>query len=960
MESFFNRHIGPSDQDIPKMLEVIGVSSVEKLLEEVVPNSIRDKQPFKVVDEISEYEYLKEIKEIAKKNQIYKSYIGMGYYNTILPTVIQRNIFENPSWYTSYTPYQAEISQGRLESLINFQTMVIDITGMDVANASLLDEATAVAEAMTLLNRQAAMNKNKRNANCFFVSKYCFPQTIDVLKTRSEPIGIELVIDDPSNFSPKKDGKDFFGAVLQFPLENGGLVDYTAWVEEAKQAEIFVAVATDLMSLILLKPPSEWSNGVDVVVGNTQRFGVPLGYGGPHAAFIATKDNFKRQLPGRIIGVSKDVRGKLAYRMSLQTREQHIRREKATSNICTAQALLANMAAMYAVFHGPDGIRKIAQSIHAKTKLVFDYLVQLGFKITYPNFFDTIIIELDDIDSILSMAENKKIIFRKYSAKQIGISLDEATTTQDIYELLSLFYEVKGSQLQGGKEEVGANLIKEIEQVEKKITAIPRNLLRESTYLTHPVFNCVKSETQMLRYIKQLEKKDISLDHSMIPLGSCTMKLNPTTTMMPLSWEEFSSIHPFVDLKYTEGYQIIFKSLEKYLMEITGMDDVSLQPNSGAQGEYAGLLAIKKYHLSNGEKRNIVLIPVSAHGTNPASANMAGMEVVLISCLKNGDIDFEDLKVKVENHKDHLAALMITYPSTHGIYEEKVEEICKLIHDNGGQVYMDGANMNAQIGITSPRLIGADVCHLNLHKTFAIPHGGGGPGMGPIAVKKHLSAYLPGHSLININGRANQAVAATPWGSSSILLISYAYIRMLGSIGLKKSTEIAILNANYLKDRLKDYYPILFQGSNNRVAHEFIIDIRPFEQVAGVKAEDITKRLMDYGFHAPTLSFPIPGTLMIEPSESEDKQELDRFCDTLIKIREEITKIENGESDRKNNLLKNAPHSLNSLFEEWNYPYTQQEAYFPLPFVKENKFWTPVSRIDNVYGDKNFFCACPS
>ncbi|MBP6650774.1 MAG: aminomethyl-transferring glycine dehydrogenase, partial [Bacteroidia bacterium] len=854
---FTSRHIGPDEQDLQPMLKEIGVASLDQLIDETVPASIRLKKPLQLPEAQSEYAFLKELKNVASKNTISKSYIGLGYYDTITPGVIQRNILENPGWYTAYTPYQAEISQGRLEALLNYQTMVLDLTGMEIANASLLDEATAAAEAMHLFFASRNKDQQQKNVTKLFVDSACYPQTIDVLKTRSEPLGIELVIGDAMKTNPDA---SFFGAILQYPTLNGEINDYKIWVEKAHALGIRIGVGTDLLALTLLTPPGEW--GADVVYGNSQRFGVPLGYGGPHAAFFAAREEFKREMPGRIIGVSIDAQGNRALRMALQTREQHIRRDKATSNICTAQVLLAVMASMYAVYHGPDGLKHIAEEIHLTTSRAAATLTQLGYKQLNKNFFDTLCIDSAELTSVIRKeAEALKINFRYTADQKISISIDETTTADELTKLISVFAKAKGKSAPAETKNEASGLINS-------------PALRSSTFLTHPVFNQHHSETEMLRYITGLENKDLSLNHSMIALGSCTMKLNATSEMVPVSWPEFNGLHPFSPVDQAMGYQQIISELEQYLCTITGFSAVSLQPNSGAQGEYAGLMVIRAYHHSRNEHhRDVVLIPSSAHGTNPASAVMAGMKVVVVKCDDHGNIDISDLRTKAEANKANLSALMVTYPSTHGVFEEGIREITQIVHEYGGQVYMDGANMNAQVGLTNPATIGADVCHLNLHKTFAIPHGGGGPGMGPIGVAAHLSPFLPSHSVIAMGGSI-PAVSAAPWGSASILLISYAYIRMLGGQGVTASTKYAILNANYIKARLEQHYPILYVGSNNRVAHEMIADCRPFKLSAGIEVEDIAKRLMDYGFHAPTMSFPVPGTIMIEPTESESKAEL--------------------------------------------------------------------------------------
>jgi len=943
-DKFVNRHIGPDDKEINEMLEVVGASTLDELIDETIPPQIRLTKQLDLNEPVSEYEFLQNLKEIAEKNKIFRSNIGMGYYPTITPPVILRNILENPGWYTQYTPYQAEISQGRLEALLNFQTLVIDLTAMDIANASLLDEGTAAAEAMLMFYH--AISANKKKSNTIIVSKDCFPQTIDVIKTRSIPLGINVVTADDKYFELTD---DVFAIVVQYPSGNGEVNDYKALFEEAHSKEIFTIVAADILSLTLLKPPGEF--GADCVVGTTQRLGVPMGYGGPHAAYFATKDKFKRQIPGRIIGVSVDIHNNKAYRMALQTREQHIKREKATSNICTAQVLLAVTASMYAVYHGPKGLKAIAEKIYGLTKLLDSGLKSLGFNQLNKIYFDTLKIEVskDNMDTILENAEDKKINFR-YFDNAIGISICEITEFKDIEDIISIFaYAAEKNNFSMD------NLATEVE------LNYQEEFARTSNYLMHPVFNTHHSETEMLRYMKTLENKDLSLTTSMIPLGSCTMKLNATSEMAGLTWPEFGEIHPFAPLDQTTGYKQIIDELSNDLKEITGFDGISLQPNSGAQGEYAGLMVIREYHLSRGDvNRNVCLIPSSAHGTNPASAVMAGMKVVVVNSDSSGNIDVEDLKKKAEQYKDNLAALMVTYPSTHGIYEETIQEICKIVHNNSGQVYMDGANMNAQVGLTSPAMIGADVCHLNLHKTFCIPHGGGGPGMGPIGVAKHLIPFLPSHPVVKVGGdKSISAVSAAPWGSPSILIISYAYIKMMGTEGLKKATEVAILNANYIKDKLKDHYKTLYSGKNGRVAHEMIFDMRSFKTSAKVEVEDIAKRLMDYNFHAPTVSFPVPGTLMIEPTESESKFELDRFCEAMISIREEIREIENGEADVVDNVLKNSPHTAQSVISDsWNHSYSPGKAVFPIIIPGINKFWPSVGRVDSAYGDRNLVCSC--
>ena len=888
-----------------------------------------------------------QLKKTASKNKIYKSYIGLGYYECIVPSVIKRNIFENPGWYTQYTPYQAEISQGRLEALLNFQTMIMDLTGMEVANASLLDEGTAAAEAMTMLYRVRSRDKQKAGADKFFISKTVFQHTIDVLQTRAEPLGIELVIGEANADKPDD---SFYGALLQNPAEDGSVSDLTEYIAAAHSKDILVAVCADLLSLVLIKSPG--SMGADVVVGSSQRFGVPMGYGGPHAAFFATREDFKRQMPGRIIGVSVDRYGNKAYRMALQTREQHIRREKATSNICTAQALLAIMSGMYAVYHGPKGLKQIAGRVHSLACMLSEQLKNAGVVQVNQHFFDTLKIEVTPLlqSKILEEALKSEINFRKIGETGIGISIDEATCESDILEIIKV--------------------VQKVMNPEKKVTvlkladnkAIPAAFIRTDEILNHPVFNSYHSETGMVRYIKKLENRDLSLTASMIPLGSCTMKLNPATAMYPVSWPEFASLHPFVSMDQAVGYHEIICELEELLANVTGLAATSLQPNSGAQGEYTGLMVIRAYHKNRGEdQRNVVLIPSSAHGTNPASAAMAGSEVVIIKCDDHGNIDIPDLRDKAALYKERLSAIMVTYPSTHGVFEEGISEICKIIHENGGQVYMDGANMNAQVGLTNPGVIGADVCHLNLHKTFSIPHGGGGPGVGPICAAKHLAPFLPGHRYVKTGGeKAISAVASAPWGSANVLLISYAYLKMLGLAGSVEATRYAILNANYIKSRLEKYYPVLYTGAKGRVAHELIFDLRGFHESAGIDAEDIAKRLMDYGIHAPTMSWPVAGTIMVEPTESEPLEELDRFCEAMIAIHKEIKDIETGKADKENNVLKNAPHTaVETAGDAWNHPYSREQAVFPLGSLKENKFWPYVGRIDNTYGDRNLVCACP-
>lgn len=935
---FVQRHLGPNGDEIQEMLKLLGISNLETLIDQTIPSTIRLNRSLQLPDAKSEYEALNQLKAIASQNQVYRSFIGMGYSDCITPGVIQRNILENPGWYTAYTPYQAEIAQGRLEALLNFQTLIIDLTGLEIANASLLDEATAAAEAMSL---SYAVSKTK--ANGFFVSKDCHPQTIDVVKTRAVPLGIEVIIGDHKTF-------DFnipiFGCLLQYPASDGAIYDYRNFIETAHHHHALVTVAADILSLILLTPPGEF--GADIAVGSTQRLGVPLGYGGPHAAYFATKDAFKRNVPGRMVGVSKDAQGNPALRLALQTREQHIRRDKATSNICTAQVLLAVIASLYAVYHGPSGLQQIAQNIHQLTLTLAEGLKRLGYVIGTEPFFDTINVKLGEksLTEIIQAAEAKEINLRVIDHQTIGMSLDETTTIQDVIDLWSIF---AGSELPFNVEDVL--------NPSENLTAFTR----KSAYLTHPVFNRYHSETELLRYIHRLETKDLSLNTSMIPLGSCTMKLNATAEMIPVTWPEFGKIHPFAPQSQTEGYQILFEQLENWLAEITGFAGISLQPNAGSQGEYAGLLVIRQYHESRGElHRNICLIPESAHGTNPASAVMCGFKVVPVACDDQGNINIDDLQAKAEKHQENLAALMITYPSTHGVFETGIEAICNIIHANGGQVYMDGANMNAQVGLCRPGDFGADVCHLNLHKTFCIPHGGGGPGMGPIGVASHLVPFLPGHAVVELAGNDRiGAVSAAPWGSASILVISWMYIAMMGAKGLTEATKVAILNANYIARRLDDYYPILYKGNQGFVAHECILDLRSVKKSAGIEVDDIAKRLMDYGFHAPTVSWPVAGTMMVEPTESESKAELDRFCDAMIAIRQEISEIESGKMDAINNLLKNAPHTAISLLcGEWNHPYSREQAAYPAPWTKEHKFWPAVGRIDNAFGDRNFVCSC--
>jgi glycine dehydrogenase len=931
-DQFVRRHIGPNAAEAGEMLAPIGYKNLDELIAAAVPANIRLGRPLQLPAARTETEALAGLKALASQNQVYRSYLGMGYYDCITPAVIQRNVLENPGWYTQYTPYQAEISQGRLEALLNFQTMVSDLTALDIANASLLDEATACAEAMTMCHRL------KDDRNLFFVSETCHPQNIEVVRTRAKALGIEVVVGSPENF---QFSEKVFGALVQYPDTFGAIHDYAPFVDKAHAAGALVTVATDLLALTLIKPPGEF--GADIAVGSAQRFGVPLGYGGPHAAFFATRDEFKRQLPGRLVGVSKDSRGQPALRLALGTREQHIRREKATSNICTAQALLANMASMYAVYHGPEGLKQIAQRVHALTEILAAGLEKLGFAVSSEPRFDTVRIDLGDTPpaGILKIAEAHRMNFRTIDERTLGLSLDETTDASDLAEILQVF---------NGDKAVNFSL----SELAPKTSHFA---LRTSHFLMHPVFNRHHSETEMLRYIKRLESRDLSLTASMIPLGSCTMKLNAAAEMFPISWPEFAKIHPFAPLKQTRGYQTLFQQLEDWLAEITGFAGISLQPNAGAQGEYTGLLVIRAYHESRGEThRNVCLIPTSAHGTNPASAVMAGLKVVAVACDPEGNIDVTDLRAKAEAHKQDLACLMVTYPSTHGVFESTIKEICEIIHTHGGQVYMDGANLNAQVGLCRPADIGADVGHLNLHKTFCIPHGGGGPGVGPIGVAEHLVEFLPGHPVVNLGGENPiGSVAAAPWGSAGILPISWMYIAMMGADGLTEASKFAILNANYISKRLEKYFPTLYR-SNGLVAHECILDLRAFHSVT---AEDVAKRLMDYGFHAPTLSWPVPGTLMVEPTESESKYELDRFCDAMIAIHGEISAIESGKTDKQNNLLKNAPHTADQVASDnWNRPYSREQAAFPVAGLHDYKFWPAVGRIDNVYGDRNPVCTC--
>ena len=939
---FHGRHIGPSADDQGRMLEVIGASSLAELVHDIVPASILDESPLDVPGPFSESAALARIKGIAQRNEVYRNYIGQGYYGTHVPNVILRNILENPAWYTAYTPYQPEISQGRLEALLNFQTMVADLTGLDIANASLLDEGTAAAEAMTLTRRGS-----RSKSNVFFASKHCHPQTLEVLRTRAEPMGIELVIGDEAQGLP-----ECFGVLLQYPQTLGTVEDYRALVEAAHAQGALVAVATDLLALAMLTPPGEW--GADIAVGTAQRFGVPLGFGGPHAGFMACRDAFKRNLPGRLVGVSKDAQGAPALRLALQTREQHIRREKATSNICTAQVLLAVMAAMYAVWHGPQGLQAIAKRVAAHTGRLHEALTGLGLGVRNSSYFDTLCVETGNhTDAILAAAREARVNLRVVDSSTLAVSLDETVTFADLHALATVFARGVGKEL-GSAEDLQAY----------EGNGVPQALLRSSSPLPHPVFSRIRSETEMLRYLRGLSDKDLALDRTMIPLGSCTMKLNATAEMIPITWPEFSQIHPFAPEDQTRGYQQLVEELSAALCEITGYDGISLQPNSGAQGEYAGLLAIRAYHRAQGQhQRDVCLIPASAHGTNPASAQMAGMEVVVVASDENGNVDVEDLQRRIDQVGDRLAALMITYPSTHGVFELAITDICERVHKAGGQVYLDGANMNAMVGLARPGKFGSDVSHLNLHKTFCIPHGGGGPGVGPVAVRSHLLPYLPG--VVSADGKlADDApvgpVAAAPFGSASILPISYMYVIMMGAGGLKAASENAILSANYIAARLRDHYPVLYAGPKGYVAHECILDIRPIKDACGISNEDIAKRLVDYGFHAPTMSFPVPGTLMVEPTESESLEELDRYCDAMIAIREEIAAIERGEKDANDNVLRNAPHTAQMLLvEQWHHDYSREAAAYPLASLRSGKYWPPVARVDNAWGDRNLVCSCP-
>ncbi len=948
--NFIERHNGIRKDDEERMLQKIGIGSSDKLIDQTIPPTIRLKKDLNIPDGLNEYEYIRHLSSLAAKNKVYKSFIGMGYYNTIMPGVIQRNILENPGWYTSYTPYQAEISQGRLEALLNFQTVITDLTGLEIANASLLDEATAAAEAMIMLFNSRPRGAVKKGVNKFFVSQRCFPQTLDVLINRARPLGIELVIADHHQAALNE---TYFGALIQYPDEYGSINNYQDFVHTAQKLDIRIAVAADLLSLTLLTPPGEW--GADVVVGSSQRFGVPMGYGGPHAGFFATKEAFKRSVPGRIIGVSVDKNGDYALRMALQTREQHIKRERATSNICTAQALLASISAMYAVYHGPKGLKKIARHINILAGALDRELVKYGYKQLNKYFFDTLLIQLPEnvfSGNIKQLTLNHRMNFRIIDDKHIGISLDETTSLEDVNTILSVFAKAAGNDFE--------KFVCKPEECDK-ITAIPEILQRESPFLQQACFNTYHSETEMMRYLKKLENRDLALNRTMIPLGSCTMKLNAASELFALSWPEFANIHPFVPAEQTAGYHELIRQLEQDLCEITGFAGISFMPNSGALGEYTGLMVIRAYHESRGEgHRDITLIPSSAHGTNPASAVMAGTRVVVVQCDENGNIDIDDLRAKAEKHKDNLAAIMVTYPSTHGVFEEEILDATKIIHDNGGQVYMDGANMNAQVGYTNPAICGADVCHLNLHKTFAIPHGGGGPGVGPIGVAEHLLPFLPSHPLLKTGGEEGiPAVAAAPFGSAFILTITYGYIKMLGGKGLKEATKVAILSTNYIKASLEEHFKVLYTGKNGWSAHEMILDCNPFKRSISVDAIDIAKRLMDYGFHAPTVAFPVPGTLMVEPTESEPLSELNRFIDAMISIRKEIQEIEEGKADKENNVIKNAPHTAAmAAGNDWDKPYSRQQAVFPMPWSAEIKYFPPVTRIDDAYGDRNLVCTC--
>jgi glycine dehydrogenase len=941
-DSFVNRHLGPKGKSEQQMLDAIGVDSMEALIDLAVPDVIRMKGSLDLPAPRDEADTLAELRAIASQNKLFRSYIGMGYYDTIVPPVIKRNVLENPGWYTQYTPYQPEIAQGRLEALLNFQTMVADLTGLEIANASMLDEATAAAEAMTMCLRA---QKRGSMANTFFVSELCHPQTIAVVETRAEPFGIDVVVGDHNSYDFSD---DIFGVLVQYPATNGDIYDYEEFFAKAHEKGAQTVVATDLLALTLLRPPGEF--GADVAVGNSQRFGVPMGYGGPHAAFMATHEGYTRQLPGRLIGVAVDSRGAPALRLALQTREQHIRRERATSNICTAQVLLAIMASMYAVYHGPEGLERIARRVRLLTRLLEQGLNALDFETNTTPVFDTLTVHatVADRDAIRERALAQEINLRYFDDGSIGISLDEVTKLADVSALLGAFGAADG--------QFDLEAMAEVTEL-----AYDAPFARTSDYLTHPIFHSYHSETEMLRYITKLQSRDLSLAYSMIPLGSCTMKLNATAEMEPVTWPEFASLHPFVPRDQAEGYQILFQRLEAWLAEITGFAGISLQPNAGSQGEYTGLMVIRAYHKSRGEgHRNVCLIPSSAHGTNPASSVMAGLNVVVVACDENGNVDVDDLRKKAEKHQDKLAAMMITYPSTHGVFEPDIRQLIDIVHEFGGQVYLDGANMNALVGLAQPGEFGADVCHLNLHKTFTIPHGGGGPGMGPIGVAEHLKPFLPSHPVVpNVGGSQGIGpVSAAPWGSPSILPIPYAYIAMMGAEGLTQATRVAILNANYVAKRLDPHYPVLYKGAKGYVAHECIVDLRPLKDSAGIPVDDVAKRLMDYGFHAPTMSFPVPGTLMIEPTESESKAELDRFCEAMIKIREEIRAVEEGRYDAEDNPLHNAPHTAQMLADEWTHPYSREEAAFPAEWVKDYKFWPSVGRVDNVYGDRNLFCVC--
>ncbi|MBT5352316.1 MAG: aminomethyl-transferring glycine dehydrogenase [Rhodospirillales bacterium] len=946
-DDFIRRHIGPGDEQVAEMLDVIGMSSVDELIDKTVPSTIRSSEPLQVPESISERYTLSVLRRMSDRNQVFISMIGMGYYGTVIPNVILRNVLENPGWYTAYSPYQAEVSQGRLEAVLNFQQMVMDMTGMDLANASLLDEATAAAEAMSMAHRVS----KKKGCDKFFVDANCHPQTIAVVQTRAGLADLEIIVGDPWT---DMDADDVFGVLLQYPGSDGNVRDPEPVIKAAHDSKALACVATDLLSLALLKPPGEMD--ADIVIGSSQRFGVPMGYGGPHAAFFATKDTHKRQTPGRIIGVSTDSHGKMALRMALQTREQHIRREKATSNICTAQVLLAVLAGFYAVYHGPDGIKRIASKVHRMTRILADGLKVLGVEVVNDAYFDTLTIRVrGQAGRIAAKARESRINLRVIDADHLGISLDETTRRRNLMALWQIFDSKAAGKLD----------INELDDTVDKI--IPKSLARTSNYLEHPVFSLYHAETEMLRYLRWLQARDIALDRAMIPLGSCTMKLNATTEMIPVTWRNFSALHPFAPLDQTQGYQQLFEELEEHLCEITGFDAMSLQPNAGSQGEFSGLAVIRRYHESRGDNtRNICLIPASSHGTNPASAHMAGMKVVVVATDDGGNVDVADLKAKAAEHSDNLAALMITYPSTHGVFEEAIVDICATIHDNGGQVYLDGANMNALVGLAQPGKFGADVMHLNLHKTFAIPHGGGGPGVGPIGCGSHLAPFLPDHPVVEgVNPAEGDdgtvgTVAAAPWGSANILPISWAYIAMLGPEGLRQSSKIAILSANYIAKRLNPHFPVLYTGKNGTVAHECIVDLRPIKESCGITNEDVAKRLVDYGFHAPTMSFPVVDTLMIEPTESEAKRELDRFCDAMIQIRAEIADIESGKSDPENNLLHNAPHTHELLMQSpWSMPYSKEEAYFPIPSTRDDKYWPPVGRVDNVLGDRVLICSCP-